>query len=150
MGNCSKCGLVLGVGACLFCLGVGGTYEFKRPSDIACSSPPTFRDLNPPPGCDDGTLPHNRLGWVNSVASASSTTVSGGVIFGGGLFRDVPTVAFTAHDAEDAGERAAYDRMALMLGHSPPFGANSNTFYLVRPTWDERLALIRQSSTHLE
>jgi hypothetical protein len=149
MSTCSKCGLVLGVGVCLFCLGVGGTYEFKRPSDVACSSPPTFRDLNPPPGCDDGTLPHNRLGWVTSVASTSSTTVVHGAIFSGGLFVDVPTVAFEAHDAEDAAERAAADdRTAMMVGHPVPFG--SLTFELVQPTWDERLALIRQSSRPID
>jgi hypothetical protein len=69
---------------------------------------------------------------VTSVASTSSTTVSGG-IFSGGIFMDAPTVAFTAHDAEDAAERnAAYDRRtALMLGRSP-FGDDGGTIYLIK------------------
>jgi hypothetical protein len=46
---------------------------------------------------------------------------------------DAPTVAFTAHDAEDAAERnAAYDRRtALMLGRSP-FGDDGGTIYLIK------------------
>lgn len=100
MGNCEKCGLALGVGVCLFCLGVGGTYEFKQPSDLACSSPGTYRDFGPPMGCNDGPSPHNRSGWVNTVgATGPSSSTTTGV-----LFTYVPLVAFTARDAEDAAE----------------------------------------------
>ena len=144
MSTCSKCGLAFGIGAtCLCGFGAvvsGEAFELSRASDMACAR---HYELAPPLGCDEGPGSHNRLGWVNSVATASSTTVSGAT-FSGGLFVDAPTVAFTAHDAEDAAERAAvHDRMAMMVGHSVPFG--SITFELVRPTWDERLALIRQS-----
>jgi hypothetical protein len=146
MGNCEKCGLALGVSACLFCLGAGGAYEFKRPSDIACSSPPPAHyDFGPSPGCDDGTLPHNRPGWLNSYvvgATGPSSTVSGA------LFTYVPMVAFTAHDAEDAAEPTGRASVVVTLD---PNGASMASItehgrMIVHPNEDERLALIRQSN----
>jgi hypothetical protein len=98
MRKCS-CGLALGVGGCLCGLAItsGEAFEFKRPSAPACEVR-LFRDFGPPAGCDDGTLPHNRMGWVTSVAASTGT------ISPGALIAPVPLVAYTARDAEDAAE----------------------------------------------
>lgn len=146
MSNCSKCGLVLGaICLCGGAIASGEAFEVSRPSDFVCVYQRTHNDFGPPPDCGEGPGSHSRFSWVTSVASTSSTIVGAGIF----SFMDAPTVAFTAHDAEDAAERAAaYDRMALIVGHSTPY--YSITFNLIRPTWDERLALIRQSTKPID
>jgi len=81
------------------------------------------------------------MGWVTSVASASSSvTVHTAILH-------MPLVAFTAKDAEDAVEPAGPEFEVVTLGPygGMPPGAESSTISLVHPTKDERLALIRQS-----
>lgn len=73
-------------------------------------------DLGQLPECDDGTLPHNRLGWVTSIASSGSSSLYAGMF----MFVDLPTVAFTAYDAEDAAEPAGSAFEVVTLG-PPPF-----------------------------
>jgi hypothetical protein len=101
MRKCDYC-LTLGVGGGLCGIAVlaGQAFEFGRPSDIACSSPPrVYRDFGPPPGCDDGKLPDNKSGWITSVASSAASVAPTGAIF-----VNSPLVAFTARDAEDAAD----------------------------------------------
>jgi hypothetical protein len=131
MSTCSKCGLAFCV-ACL-CLGgaiaAGEAFDISRPSDFVCFYQRAHNDFGPPAGCGEGPGQHSRQGWMTSVASTSSTTVHSGIF----NFVDAPTVAFTAHDAEDASERtAAYDRrVSLMLGSSL-FGNDGGTIYLIK------------------
>ena len=72
MRNC-RWGLAFGVGICYCAIASGGLFEFKLPSAIACSCPPIYRDFGSPPGCDNETLPHNRMGWMTSVAASTGT-----------------------------------------------------------------------------
>jgi hypothetical protein len=152
-----RCGLVLGVGVCLCGIAIAAdhAFEFRRPSDMACTSPVTYRDLARLAGCDNSTLPHNRMGWFTSVAIASTTSTA---TYVNPIFLKVPLVAFTAKGAEDAAERAAeYDRMGTIVGSSLPVSSlpvivleRGPTFNLVHPTNDEQVALIRQSSGGLK
>jgi hypothetical protein len=133
------CGLILGLGFCAGCgaLATGEIYEFNRPSAPACSLPPIYRggDIGPPVGCDDGSLPHSRIGWFTSVASTNATVTTGHAII-----IDVPTVAFEAREAEDAAEPIGPRDEVVTFG--PPMAAE---YRRIRPTIDEVLALIRQS-----
>jgi hypothetical protein len=88
-----KCGVA--VGACLFCVAASEAVEFKRPSAPSCAGY-FFRDLGPPPGCGDDSMPHNRTGWVTSLANSTGTVSS--------ITVTLPMVAFTARDAEDGAE----------------------------------------------
>jgi hypothetical protein len=121
----------------------GEAFDISRPNDFVCLYQRANNDFGPPAGCGEGPGPHSRQGWVTSVASTSSTTVHSGIF----SFVEAPTVAYTTHDAEDAVERsAAYDRrVSLMLGRSL-FGNDGGTIYLVHPTKNEQIKLIRQSS----
>ena len=147
MDKCSKCGFAFGVGFICLCGGgaivSGEAYELSRASDMVC----LYRhyELAPPLGCDEEPGPHNRSGWFTNVASTSSSvTISSGTF----TIIDTPTVAYVARDAEDAAESSSPTFAAVMLGpySGMPPGAGSITFNLVRPTKDERLALIRQSA----
>jgi hypothetical protein len=102
--NCRNCGVTLGIGlcACGLALGSGEAFEFKRPSASACEVPYFFRDFGPPPGCDNETLPHNRMGWLTSVASTGSVTATG-------IGINPPLVAAAFRDLEDAAN--ALDQM---------------------------------------
>lgn len=115
MRNCSRCGLALGVGVCLCSLAAAETHEFRGPSGPACSAAPTFRDFGPPAGCDGETLPHNRTGWLTSVAGATGSSVTSN----GALFISGPLVASTARDAEDAAEATSPEFEVTMLGPHP-------------------------------
>ena len=114
-----KCGLAAAIGVC--CCGAAiaadQLFEFKRPSDVACSSPPIYRDgdFGPPPGCSDGSLPHNRTVWITTVASSSSVSVSHTI------FMSLPLVT-TAKDAEDAAEATGPGFQVVAFGSriSPP------------------------------
>ena len=97
-----KCGVAFGVGACLFCVAASEVFEFKRPSAPSCEGY-FFRDLGPPPGCGDDSMPHNRTSWITSLApSTGSLGISTGSVSMTSV--TVPMVAFTARDAEDGAE----------------------------------------------
>jgi hypothetical protein len=90
-----KCGVAFGVGACLFCVAASEAFEYKRPSASLCEGY-FFRDLGPPPGCGDDSMPHNRTGWVTSIANSTGSISS--------ITVTMPMVAFTARDAEDGAD----------------------------------------------
>jgi hypothetical protein len=96
------CGLTLGVGVCLCAIIGAETFEYQRPSAPKCEIRLVAGDFGPPPGCDDGSLAHNRMGWVTSVATSSGTGISTSI------FINSPLVASTYRDSEDAA--AEYDR----------------------------------------
>jgi hypothetical protein len=68
-----KSGLIVGAGLCGCGVAVlsGELFESKLPSAIVCSSPPIHRDFGPPAGCDNEPSPHNRMGWMISVAAST-------------------------------------------------------------------------------
>jgi hypothetical protein len=148
MRTCS-CGLLFAAGICSCGLAIAGaeTAEYKRPSAPACLSPRSYRDFGPPSGCDTDTLPHNRMGWMTSVAGTS--TVSGA------MFVTVPMVAYTFRDLEEAA--AAYDGFIKVAKYTnsgwPPIIDNlegNSSINLVRPTRDERRELIRDITSKNE
>jgi hypothetical protein len=141
MRNC-KCGLLFAAGLCCCGLAIASAEraEYDRPSAPACSSPPIYRDFGPPAGCDNDMSPHNRMGWLTSVASSTSTVTSP-------IFVTAPTVAYTFRDLEEAAAAYEYD-LGFEVAWSTS-GASSavidREINLIHPSKDERLALIRQS-----
>lgn len=104
MPRCKYC-LIAGAGLCACGLFSGELFEFKLPSAIACSSPPIYSDFGPPAGCDNGSLPHSRMGWITSVAASTGTYAPSGAMFS--MVLRAPMVANTYRDLEDAA--AFYD-----------------------------------------
>jgi hypothetical protein len=107
-----KCGLLFAAGICSCGLAIASaeTAEYRRPSAPACFSPPIFRDLGPPADCRNDTLPHNRMGWVTSVASTGTVSTVTAL---------VPSVAYMARDAEDAAETNT-PRFEVTFWSDPP------------------------------
>jgi hypothetical protein len=119
MRNCN-CRLFFAAGICSCGLAIAGaeTAEYKRPSAPACFSPPIYRDFGPPAECENDTLPHNRMSWVTSVAASSGTSIN--------VFAFVPTVAYTARDAEDGAETND-PGFAITLWRDPPKSKNGGS-----------------------
>ena len=85
------------------------------------------------------------MGWMTGVSASTSTVTATYAIFS--MILPAPTVAYTYRDLEDAA--ALYDRgfeFANSTNGGSPAAVDS-AINLVHPTKDERLALIRSSST---
>jgi hypothetical protein len=121
MRKCSRCGFILGVCFCGGAIVAGEVFDLGRPSAPACEVR-LFGDFGPPAGCDDGTSPHNRTGWVTSVAAASSSTTLGVHSW----IYESPIVAFTARDAEDAAESPG-PGFEVTLRRDPPKSTNGGS-----------------------
>lgn len=133
------CCVAVGIGICLCCVVNADTFEATRPSAAACSmvrSPPP--DLGPPPGCDDGSLPHNKMGWVSFLANSSASSTTATTMVGG-----MPTVGYLATDAEDAGSSDEGPQTFGLLDRNARY--EDSIFNLVHPDKSERLDLIRLS-----
>jgi hypothetical protein len=70
-------GPVAGIAAVALGFGAVGAAEFNdfvQPSAIACHR--AGADFGPPPGCGDGSQPHNRTVFVTALSTSTSLTMN--------------------------------------------------------------------------
>jgi hypothetical protein len=93
----------VGPGLCFTAVGAAEFIDFVQPSAFACLR--RGLDFGPPPGCDDGPQPHNRM--PVSVTALSTTVVPSGAM----LARfDAEHFQFSDYAASDP-RAVAYDKL---------------------------------------